>query len=566
MRKYTLTPVPADDLFSVIEQHLHSKAAALVYWQKQLRSLEQIESFTGSAKIDETIDLFDCKSAWKLLEQHIATQSKIAVYGDYDADGAVAAAILWRFLARVLKLDATVYIPDRHEEGYGLNKQALLSLAAQGYALVISVDCGVRDRDLIKAVTSETELDIIVTDHHQPGDTFPECPTVHPLFPENVSANKYTSGGVVAWKFVRYIESQLKLGHEYSDSVVDLAGISLITDIMPLLGENRALVKLALRKIRVNPTLGIKALLDVTLVPQQEVSTYHLGYVIGPRLNASGRIGNPYASTRLLCTDSEAKASEIALEVNDINIKRQVLTKETVAQAEKVKKVINNQLIIAAGEGWDDGIIGLVAGRLMNTYDMPTLAITTDAEKGTAKGSARSFGEFNITGLLESVKSELARYGGHSNAAGFSIDSASIDKLVSAIEAELLSKHSDYIPTLIKNVDAIVQLQDLSDEFFEALSKLEPFGPENWQPNFVLEGTVVQFNTVGKMGNHVRIEVQTPTGIIKAMYFDAIDKMQKIEQGQEITLVGKPKKESYNGAMQITFMVDNILEPGDLAR
>ncbi len=560
MREYILQKQYSSLEIAEVADALKSTALAQVYAQRGILTVKQLQSFVELQPLLPVDDLYDVKGAFQLLQKHIANNSSIVIYGDYDADGALAAAIMWRFLAKTLNLKATVYIPDRHEEGYGLNRAALQSLAKQGHQLIITVDCGVRDKELITEITKETALEILVTDHHQPGDTFPECPAVHPLFPNHHAQNEFTSGAVVAWKFVRYVEEQLKLGHAYSDSVVDLAGISLVTDIMPLVGENRTILKRGIQHIRNAPTLGVKAIIEVAQIKQSEVSTYHLGYLIGPRLNASGRIGDPYTSTRLLCTDNQEIARSLALQTHEINVKRQELTKQMLAEAEEKKVVLAEKLILVAGESWDDGIIGLVAGKLMNTYDKPTLAISINKDQQLAKGSARSLGEFNITQFLEEIKEQFSRYGGHHNAAGFSLVSDDVNSFTSVVENHLIAKYEKYTPVSIREVATLVTFSDLTPEFFAALEKLEPYGNANPAPLFAIEGTVVQFSTIGQNNNHVRLELQTATGVVKCLYFDGVAKCAGIQQGQKLQLVGKPKQEEYQGRIQVSFFVDDIID------
>lgn len=558
MREYIVKAIPESPVFSELSRLLDSPSLASVYWAKGIHNLEDLKDFSSFSNLLPVDELFDVSSFYERILFHREKKSKVVIYGDYDADGAVAAAILWRFLSKVLGMNATVYIPDRHEEGYGLNKLALEALAKQGTDLVITVDCGVRDGELISEIMKSSKLEIMITDHHQPGDTFPQCVTVHPLFPQHESKNRFTSGGVVAWKVCRYLEHRFGLSHEFTDSVVDLAGTSLVTDIMPLVGENRVILRNGLRKLHNNPSLGLKAIIESAQIQANEISTYHLGYIIGPRLNASGRIGNQYTSTRLLSTDKDDVARKLAQEVADVNSKRQEITKEIYTKADQSKKIIAEKIIVTAGVGWDDGIVGLVAGKLMNRYDLPTIAVTIDAEKGLAKGSARSFGELNITALFEKISEVFARFGGHHNAAGFTLSASNDAELVTKVTELLIGEYAEYQPTLRKTVDAIVSPQELTEEFFEHLKALEPFGLENQEPLFAVEGKVEQFSTFGQQGNHLRLTVRTETGMIKALIFDRPEMLSRIEQGEFVVLIGRPKQDEYQGRKQLSFFVEHI--------
>lgn len=561
MKEYQLRSLPVSAAFDELVAILGSPALAAVYWAKGLQNKKQMSEFTNSFDLLPADELYDLVSFGKLFLRHYqSAQKKIVVYGDYDADGAVAATILWRFLYRILGItDATVYIPDRREEGYGLNKEALLQLAQKGTSLVITVDCGVRDSDLIAEVTEKTGMEIVVTDHHQPSDNFPHCVSVHPLYPAHESKNRFTSGGVVAWKVVRYLEDLLHKSHEFSDSVVDLVGLSLITDIMPLVGENRSILKRALQKAKTNPSLGLRVLMEQAQIRQDEVSPYHFGYMIGPRLNASGRIGDHYLSTKLLSTDSPDAAKEYARQVSEINEQRQQMTQDLLERADAEKLIIENKVQIAAGFDWEEGIVGLVAGKLMNKHDLPTIVVSKNQEKQSAKGSARSFGELNITALFEQIASVFTRFGGHHSAAGFTLKDGSEQPLISALRSILHSNYESYVPKAVRTIDAYISPDILTETFFEGLGALEPFGPENAEPLFAVGGKVEQFGTIGKQNNHIKLELATEKGAITVLLFGRLDLLKELDQGKEVIVVGKPKREEFRGAMQITLIGETIL-------
>lgn len=559
MKKYILRKQPTNEEIKDLFEYFSDKVIATAFWQRNLKSVEDVESFSSLQNLLPVGEIYDVEKFAERIVFHEKNKSKVVIYGDYDADGAIAASILWRFLSKELLMDATVYIPDRHEKGYGLNKQALEEISAKGTQLVISVDCGVRDSELIDTIHSSTNMEILVTDHHKPGDTFPTGTVVHPLFPGHESANKFISGGVVVWKIVRYLEEKLGKTHRFSESVVDVAGTSLVTDMMPLLGENRVILKRALQKMQSNPSLGLKVLAEIAQVPLAQLSSYHLGYIIGPRLNASGRIGNQYTSTRLLSTDNAQNARKYAEETHELNKKRQEITKRMVDEAEVIKKVILEKIILVAGEGWDDGIIGLVAGKLMNAHNLPTIAIAIDKEKGIAKGSARSFGDFDITTFFSQFPEVFERYGGHQNAAGFTLKGIDIENLSKIIAEVLQEKYPSYIPIAKSQVDSFITSDRLNEEFFHKLSKLEPFGQGNYAPLFAIKVKVAQFSVFGQQGTHVRIELQTESGVVKGLAFDALRLLSKLSQGDEVIIIGKPKLDEYQGKKQVTFFVEDIV-------
>lgn len=564
MRKYVLKNPEETEAFKSFVAEIGSKEAAQVLWNRGITSKAGVIALSNADEHAIAGDLFDVATAASVIVAAVKSSKKIAVYGDYDADGALAASILWRFLSIELHADATIYIPDRHEEGYGLNRQALDILTQRGIGLIITVDCGVRDKVLIEEFVKETGVEIIVTDHHQPGESFPSCPTVHPLYPGHESRNRYTSGGMVAWKLVRYLEQVLQKDHSYSESVIDLAGISLVTDMMPLQGENRVFVKKALKKIKTKPTLGIRVLLETAQVDVEKITPYHLGFVIGPRLNASGRIADPYLSSRLLSTQQESAAREFARVISDINKQRQDVTQQMLLEAEQIKQIILDKVMVIAKVGWDDGIIGLVAGKVMNKYDVPTIAISIDEQKGIAKGSARSFGSLNITELFERMKDSFARYGGHHSAAGFTLVDIDIPRFIQTLTETLNQSYRDFIPVSERIIDAELSAQSLTDTFFDVINQLEPFGQENPAPLFLIRGKITQFSYIGQQQNHLRIQVQTDSGILKVLFFDGVAKYPNIEQGQQMIAVGKPQREEYNGVISSSFIIESVISPSEL--
>jgi single-stranded-DNA-specific exonuclease len=266
----------------------------------------------------------------------------------------------------------------------------------------------------------------------------------------------------------------------------------------------------------------------------------------------------------LLSTDSVENARKFAQDANEVNNARQALTKQLLEEAIVAKRVIAEKLVISFGNDWEEGIIGLVAGKLMNKVSLPSIAISVDVNRNIAKGSARSFGSFDITAFFTGISDSFERFGGHQNAAGFTLRDTDVEKFIVTVTQELDTKYTEYIPLETSYVDDEVSLTTLSDSFFEQLQRLEPFGIGNPQPLFLLRGEVAQFSVIGKQQNHVKLDISTKEGNVSALAFDNIALLSKIEQGSKIALVGRPKINEYMGRKEVNFIVEEILPASEI--
>lgn len=559
MRKYVLPEHISADSFPDLLEFTQSAAIVQFLVRRGITSVEELQRFQKGAESINHKDIWEIEKVGELILKYVSEGKKICVYGDYDVDGMVAASILWRYLSKELGAKSTIYIPNRQEEGYGLNNEALEDIASQGYDVVITVDCGVRDADLIAQWQSK-KLEIIVTDHHQPGEKIPECPIVHPLYPDKEAANKYTSGTVVAWKLIRTIEELRKTEHTFSDSVVDLVGLSLVTDIMPLLEENRAIIIKALEKARTDPSLPIKLILLSQQIQPEQCDIYHFGFIIGPRLNSTGRVGNAYQTVRLLATDKEEFALSLLREIETTNIQRQSIMKRVFEEADQAKTLVRESLIVAYGEGWEDGVIGLVAGRLLQRYDMPTIVMTKEKNSGLLKGSARSITNLNITEVLEGIKENLAKYGGHHAAAGFTVKDESFENFIAALEKHLAEQYTNYVPENTRTIDISISPRDVSEDLMKGIELLEPYGQGNFAPLVAIKGQIHQINMMGAMGEHARIHLSSGDAVVTCVFFNAKAVVGKFLQGDTVTFVGKVKRNTFRGNTEIQFYIDDVID------
>lgn len=422
----------------------------------------------------------DMDKAVDRIKKAIDDGEKIVIYGDYDVDGITATSVLFICLS-ALNANVGYYIPNRQNEGYGLNIDAMNSLYEDGYTLLVSVDCGISGVEEIEAMKGK--MTVIVTDHHQPPDIIPDALAV--INPHQKDCNypdKNLAGVGVAFKLCQALMSTLGV-HDYHETI-DIVALGTIADIVPLLGENRRIVKQGLKKIAETENIGLRALLKVGGL-KEKVSAEDVSFGLAPRLNAAGRLDEASIGVELLLTNDAEKAREIAEKLNLANQERQQIEAVIRDEVEKIiveKGKENKKVLVVAGENWHSGVIGIVASKIVDKYYRPTIIISTQDGKG--KGSCRSIAGFNMYDALLGAKEILLSYGGHPMAAGLSLSEDKIDELDAILEqyAENNLKPDDYIPDI--NIDYVLDPSEITFSLIEDLAKLEPFGAGNAQPLF----------------------------------------------------------------------------------
>jgi single-stranded-DNA-specific exonuclease len=438
--------------------------------------------------------------------QALLAGEKIAIYGDFDADGISATALLVQGLS-LLGGEAIPYIPHRLTEGYGLKKAALETLYQQGVSLVITVDCGITSLAEVRTAR-KMGLDIIITDHHTP---LPEIPpavaVVNPRLPDSNYPFQELAGVGVALKLLQALFQNLGK-EQHLDGLMDLAALGTIADISPLLGENRYLVKEGLRQINNAPRLGISEIIAQSRLNPGSINAENISWTIAPRLNAAGRLEHAISSYNLLMTDSPQEAFELARWLDQKNTERQKLTSTFVAKArEQVLAGGITPLLIAADHDYPLGIAGLVASKLAEEFYRPAIVIRTGDR--TSSGSCRSIPEFSIIAALNECSRLLSQFGGHSQAAGFTLPTrnlASLHEALLHLATDQLTG-ADLRPYL--DIDATVALPDLGGDTFQITQQLAPFGRGNPVPTFLSRNVeVINCRTMGNGGEHLRLKLK----------------------------------------------------------
>jgi single-stranded-DNA-specific exonuclease len=501
--------------------------------------------------------LGDMREACDRIRAAIADGKRICVHGDYDVDGICATALAVLTL-RELDADVAWHLPSRFEEGYGVAGETLSRLAAEGCGLVVTVDCGITAvREVAEAKAAG--LDVIVTDHHRPGDDLPDCPIVATR-PSAYPFPELCGTGVV----YKLAEALLGPSHPGLARNLDLVALATIADVVPLVDENRALALAGLRRLSTTQRPGLRALMAAARVDAAVVDEGAVGFRLAPRINAAGRLGRPTAALELLLTESEDDAKRIALELEELNRERQAveerILREAIASIDAWPEARRRQRgYVVAGESWHEGVIGIVASRLVERYNRPVVLIAgTD---GDWKGSGRSISSFDLHGGLAACAEHLERFGGHRAAAGLSIKPENVDALAAAFaqHADAHLADDDLRPVTV--VDAIVPGAALTLGLCAELRRLAPFGLGNPGVNLLVAGCeLTDLNTVGD-GKHLRFRVSDsrgPAGTAIAFGFGAqLDRLRRVGH---YDVAFRLQENTWNGTTSPQLVVRRIFE------
>jgi len=501
------------------------------------------------------------REAVDLLVTKIKQGEKIAICGDYDADGVTASAVLSETL-KTLKAKVDVWIPNRLTEGYGLNERVLKEIKDSGCSLIITVDNGIRSRQEIE-IAKSLGLDVILTDHHAapelPSD-WPDCLIINPMVPGEPYPFKFLAGVGVAFKLASALIATAKLSPDIKErlknKILDLVAIGTVADCVSVLGENRFLVRQGLNEINHHNRVGLNELVKISQLNGQ-INEWNISWQLAPRLNVAGRLDHANTSYELLVTTDQAEASRLAKRLNDQNIKRQEETQRLMeyGQAYVEANLTDDKLLIVtspnladeSAEAWHEGIIGLVAGRLCERYAKPTFVITLS--EGKIKGSGRSIEGYNILSVLERTKDHLERFGGHKAACGFTVrDKNSLkifsDEARSLVRQEL--KDEALMPSL--KIDAQLELVDIDEELVETLSRFAPFGQGNKEPIFASFDLIIRDKqTMGADSQHVKFKFNN----FWAIAFGEALKWQDLVIGDKVDLAYTLEYNDFNGFRKI---------------
>ena len=513
--------------------------------------------------------LLDMEKATSRTFQTILNGDKIGIFGDYDVDGATSTALLGNYLSE-LNLNYEIYIPDRKKEGYGPSIKSFKELIDKGVKLIFTVDCGTLSFEAIN-FAKESNIDVIVLDHHQSEVKLPEAfSIINPNRFDDNSDLKYLCAAGVAFIFLVSLNRELRkkgwfLQNEIKEpnliNYLDLVTLGTICDVVPLKGLNRAFVKQGLKIIKSKKNLGIKTLLDICKI-ETNPTIYHLGFMLGPRINAGGRVGKCSHGANLLLNSNPKEVFKLATELDQYNKERQMLEKDLINKIlAETKNKLNDPVLILQGSNWHEGVIGIVAARLKDKYNKPTIVISINGDIG--KASARSIVGFDIGSVIIAATQEkiLLKGGGHKMAGGFSINISNIEKFKDFIFRKFENINEDLTKQKPLLIDSKIAPSAINLEFYDKVDILSPFGSGNPEPKFIVENLKsVNNRIVGE--KHIKSVLIGPEGTnIKTIAFNAVDNelgAYLLRKNNKFNIAGKLSLNEWRGEKNVEFIIDDI--------
>ncbi len=553
------------------------KNVANMLAQRQISTFEEAKLFFRP-DYDQLHDPYLMKDMDKAVErvlQAIDQNEKILIYGDYDVDGTTSVALVYSYLKKFFKKRIEFYIPDRYDEGYGISYKGIDHAAENGFNLVIALDCGIKAVEKIK-YASTRNVDFIICDHHRPGDVLPEAIAV--LDAKRADCDypfKELSGCGVGFKLISALAAEQKEPFDSIMQLLDLVAISVAADIVPIVGENRFLAHYGLRLINTNPRPGIESVLSYSQVlrnPNQkdgepafsrELTISDLVFLIGPRINAAGRIEKASDSVRLLLAEKMSHAEKLASAINDLNTERRSLdnniTEEALAMIENDPLLKNAKSTVLYNENWHKGVIGIVASRLTDTYYRPTIILTRSNNLIT--GSARSIKHFDVYDAIDHCSDLLEHFGGHKYAAGLSMKSENLDAFKEKFHRFVSQTIDDEILIPEIEIDILLNFSQIAPKFLRILKQFAPFGPGNMAPIFRTDQVVDtgRIRVVGK--NHLKLELmqlQERSDPISAIAFQQGDHFKAIKSGRPFSVCYHIEENEWQGKINMQLNVKDI--------
>ena len=568
-KRWRTRPAAGEELREIASAAECSIPAAQLLWNRGIRSPEDARRFLNPS-FDDLPDPFllpDAGKAAERIQQALVGREKIIVHGDYDGDGVTSAA-LWTRLLRSLNAQVDVHVPHRQKDGYDIRSKFVAEAKERGIDLIITTDCGIQRVDEVEEARL-AGIDVIVTDHHTPKEAIPNAvAVVNPHRTDSVYPFSDLAGVGVAFRMgealVRHLGENVV---SYRKAFVDLAAIGTVTDMMPLIADNRIIVRHGLERLKSTKKVGIQALIRTAGIRAHALTARDLGYAIGPRLNAAGRVDDSALSLNLLLTKDEGEAISLASTLERANNERRQEQDRVFMEALNLlseQDLAGTGCLVVAGENWNSGVVGLVANKLVDRFNRPVIVIAADGESGVGKGSARSIPAFHMLNAMTSCADHLDGFGGHSHAAGLSLDLNNLQEFRDAMNRQALETltEEDFIPCL--EADMEIDPSQVTFRFIQELQRFEPWGCCNEEPLFISRGLdILEVRRIGKEANHlklvVRAEAMQPTDIC---WWGCGDLADHLHPGDSITACYRPQINNYNGRSSVQFILHD-LRPSD---
>ena len=558
-KKWQIYQIDEAKVEEIAKNYNINKLLATILVNRYIIEQGQIKKFLEPKRNDfyDPYQMPDMEIAVERIMKAIENEEKIIIYGDYDVDGITSVTVLKSFLEeRGIKVGE--YIPNRLEEGYGLNKKAIDKIVKDGNQLMITVDCGI---SAIEEVDYANQLGIetIITDHHEPGNELPKAiAVVDAKRKDNKYPFRNLAGVGVVFKLIQALGMRMGLAEKEYLKYLDIVCIGTISDIVPLVDENRVIVKLGLKLVEQTKNLGLKSIIQSSGYNQIDSNTVSFG--VAPRINACGRMGHQEEALKLFLATDENEVSELTQKLNEYNKIRQETEKniynEAVEEIEK-NKLYDKNTIVVMKENWHHGVIGIVSSKITELYFKPSILLCEEGENG--KGSGRSIPGFDLYEALTKCKQSIDKFGGHSMAIGINIKKDKFEEFKEELEKIAEEQNIKEIVPILK-IDAQIRLDDINKEMVESLKQLEPFGEENKMPVFAFRNLKINSIRALSEGKHLKLTLKDNKNIVNAIGFNLGELSNEYKIGDKVDVVGNLEINTFNGVSNIQINIKDIMK------
>lgn len=560
-KKWEIYKTDEKKIEQIMKENNLNRLLATVLTNRNITEHEQIRVFLEPKRSDfyDPYLMPDMNKAVERLLKAIDEKQKVIIYGDYDVDGITSVTVLKSFLKeRGLIVDE--YIPNRLEEGYGLNKQAVKAIADQNYELMITVDCGISAIDEVK-YAKELGVEVIITDHHEPCDTLPEAlAVVDAKRKDNIYPCRNLAGVGVVFKLIQAISQKIGLDEKEYLKYLDIVCVGTISDIVPLTDENRVIVKLGLKLVQQTKNIGLRTIL--MKCAYGKVDSTAISFGVAPRINACGRMGHQEDALKIFLSQDEDEVSILANKLEEYNKKRQETEKNIYSEAlEKINKngIDKNSVMIIDGENWHHGVIGIVASKITELYFKPSILLCSE-EDGICKGSGRSIPGFDLHEALTKCNKSLDKFGGHAMAIGLTVRKENLEILRQELDKIAIEQEISKIVPII-NIDGIIELKDINKDVVNSLDELEPFGEENKKPLFIVKNLKIDSIRALSEGKHIKLTLRGENNlVISAIGFNMGHLAEDYRIGDKIDVVGNLEINTFNGEENLQILLKDTMK------
>ena len=559
-KKWQLYEINEEEVEKIENEYEINKLLATILVNRNIKEPKDIRLFLKPTRADfhDPYLIKDMEIAVQRIIKAINNKEKVTIYGDYDVDGITSITVLKSFLSDI-GLECKSYIPDRLEEGYGLNKNAIDSILKKGCDLMITVDCGISGNEEIDYANS-LGIETIVTDHHEPGDKLPNAiAVIDNKRKDSTYPFRELAGVGVVFKLIQALGIKLGLKEETYLKYLDIVCLGTISDIVPLVDENRVIAKLGLMLVQQTRNIGLRSIINSSGYKKVDSTTISFG--VAPRVNACGRMGMAEEALNLFLSKNINEVNELTKRLNEHNSLRQSIEKKIFEEV--LKQIEENDLdkhkvIVLGGKNWHHGVIGIVSSKVTEMYFKPSILLSFE-EDGIGKGSGRSIPGFDLHEALTKCGQTIEKFGGHSMAIGITLKKDKFEEFKNKFEQIAIDEHIERIVPIIK-IDAKINLDDINKEMVESLKQLEPFGEANKMPIFLFKNLKIDSIRALSEGKHLKLTLKDNNNIINAIGFNIGKLADEYRIGDKIDVVGTLEINTFNGVDNLQINIKDIMK------